>query len=168
MLAPPPDALTAEGYDMTFGTSVLGWLIYTVPQAQQTYLDIPNYRTLLLHGITSSCVVQSFYPRTQIPGCQPLLANGNNRRLCFRFWARFFNLQRLADEEKDVCHGVVRPKQTGQLIRGFVTLIEFAQPQWSRETLFTPKSLPDGMAIRSSLFRFTQVRFKLNLVACTD
>lgn len=32
MLAPPPDALTVEGYDMTFGTSVLGELIYVVSQ----------------------------------------------------------------------------------------------------------------------------------------
>ena len=28
VLCPPPDALTAEGYDMTFGTSVLGQLIH--------------------------------------------------------------------------------------------------------------------------------------------
>jgi len=29
MLAPPPDALTAEGYDMTFGTGVLGHFYFT-------------------------------------------------------------------------------------------------------------------------------------------
>ena len=28
VMCPPPDALTAEGYDMTFGTNVIGQLIY--------------------------------------------------------------------------------------------------------------------------------------------
>jgi len=27
-MGPPPDALTADGYDMTFGTNVLGQSIY--------------------------------------------------------------------------------------------------------------------------------------------
>ena len=27
LMLPPPEALTAEGYDMTFGTSVLGQLL---------------------------------------------------------------------------------------------------------------------------------------------
>ena len=104
-MAPPPDALTAEGYDMTFGTSVLGLLIYVVSHSRS--IDVLNFRTLLLHGITHPCVTQSFHPRTQAPSCQPLLTNGNHRRLSFWFWARFLDLQGLADEEKDVRHWIV-------------------------------------------------------------
>ena len=54
----PPEALTADGYEMTFGTSVLGWLIYTV---SQIYLkrrsDILDCRTLLLHGATHPSII---------------------------------------------------------------------------------------------------------------
>ena len=37
VLSPPRDALTVEGYDMTFGTNVLGWLIPIVSKPQQRY-----------------------------------------------------------------------------------------------------------------------------------
>ena len=61
-MSPPKDALTAEGYDMTFGTNVLGWLIYVASRSGS--IDVLNRRTLLLHGITHSCVTQSIHPRT--------------------------------------------------------------------------------------------------------
>ena len=47
----PKDALTADGYDMTFGTNVVGWLTYDPSQPKQGYTDTPMYRTVLLHGI---------------------------------------------------------------------------------------------------------------------
>jgi len=99
-MSPPQDALTTEGYDMTFGTNVLGWLIYVVLPSGST--DVLNYRTLLLHGITHPCATQSIHPRTQVASRQPLLTNGNHRRLGIWFRARFLNLQGLADKKKDV------------------------------------------------------------------
>jgi len=97
---PPPDALTAEGYDMTFGTNVLGRLIYFV--LHRGGIDILNRRTLLLYGVTHPYVTRSFHPRTQVPSRQPLLTNGSPRGLSLWFWARFLNIQGLTDEEKDV------------------------------------------------------------------
>ena len=105
VMAPPPDVLTAEGYDMTFGTSVLGWPIYIV--SHRGGIDILNCRTLLLHGVTHPCLTRSFHPRTQVPSCQPFLTNGNPRSLTLWFWARFLNLQGLTDEEKDVGYWVI-------------------------------------------------------------
>ena len=105
VMAPPIEALTAEGYDMTFGTSVLGWLIYVVLCNRGVNAQI--CRTLLFHGITHPRVIQSFHPRTQVPSCQPLLTNGNHRRLSLWFRARFLDLQGLVDEEKDVRYWIV-------------------------------------------------------------
>ena len=85
---------------MTFGTNVLGWLIRVALRSRS--IDILNCRTLLLHGITHPCAAQSIHPRTQVASRQPLLADGNHRRLSLWFRTRFLNLQGFPDEEKDV------------------------------------------------------------------
>ena len=102
VLAPPPDALTAEGYDMTFGTNVLGESVYAASRTQQRYPDVLNDRTLLLYGTTYPSVGQSFHPRTQVQSRQPLFTDGNSRCLTLWFWAGFLDLQGVANEEKDV------------------------------------------------------------------
>jgi len=156
LMSPPLDALTTEGYDMTFGTSVLGWLIHVVPRSGNT--DFLNCRTLLLHGITHPCATQSIHPRTQVAGCQPLLTNGNHRRLGLWFWARFLNFQGLPGEEKDVRLRIVWSKQICQWIQRLTISFKLTRTRRRRGTPFTLRSLFDDMAIGSPLSRFTQVR----------
>ena len=90
-MSPPPDALTAEGYDMTFGTNVIGWLIWAVSRHSRD-IDGLDFRTLLLHRIGHPRFIQGFHPRTQVPSRYSLLANGNHGGLSLRFRAGFLNL----------------------------------------------------------------------------
>ena len=103
----PSEALTADGYDMTWGTNVLGQSIRDVPLTGRRHPNTRIRRTVLLHGIAYPCIIQSLHIREQVPCCQPLLANGNNGFLGLWLWPRFFNLQGFTKEEEDVRHYVV-------------------------------------------------------------